>query len=89
MAAPGGPTRTCVGCRATAAAPDLLRVVAADGEVCPDPGRVLPGRGAHLHRDPGCLALAVRRRAFPRALRVPGPLGTAAVEAALADPPVR
>jgi len=27
-----------------------------------------------LHRDPGCLELAERRRAFARALRVPGAL---------------
>ena len=34
----------------------------------------MPGRGAHLHPDPDCLALAERRRAFGRALRVEGPL---------------
>jgi predicted RNA-binding protein YlxR (DUF448 family) len=44
---------------------------------------VLPGRGAHLHRDPACLELAERRRAFPRALRVTGPLDPDAVRAAL------
>ncbi|WP_249044669.1 YlxR family protein [Crossiella equi] len=36
--------------------------------------RRLPGRGAWLHPDPECLRLAERRRAFPRALRVPGPV---------------
>jgi uncharacterized protein len=44
---------------------------------------VLPGRGAHLHRDLACLELAERRRAFPRALRVPGPVDATAVRAAL------
>ena len=34
----------------------------------------LPGRGAWLHRDPECVELAERRRAFARALRVPGPV---------------
>ncbi|HSI94188.1 MAG TPA: YlxR family protein, partial [Jiangellaceae bacterium] len=34
------------------------------------------GRGAYLHYDPGCLDLAERRRAFPRALRLAGPLDT-------------
>jgi len=48
-----------------------------------DERRVLPGRGAHLHRDLACLELAERRRAFPRALRVPGPLDATAVRAAL------
>lgn len=47
--------------------------------VVPDPRRRLPGRGAHVHPDPECLALAERRRAFPRALRVAGPLDTGAV----------
>ncbi|MGE5827183.1 MAG: YlxR family protein [Micromonosporaceae bacterium] len=42
--------------------------------VIPDPARRRPGRGAHLHPDLGCLALAERRRAFGRALRVTGVL---------------
>jgi len=45
----------------------------------PDPGRRLPGRGAHLHPVVACLDLAERRRAFPRALRVPPPLDLGAV----------
>ena len=63
------PVRTCVGCRARAAKSDLLRVVAVDGALLPDPRGTSHGRGAHLHRDPDCLALAERRRAFNRALR--------------------
>lgn len=72
--APLGPVRTCVGCRARTSADDLLRVVAVDGAVVPDPRRRLAGRGAWLHRSQECLRLAERRRAFPRALRVQGPL---------------
>jgi hypothetical protein len=34
----------------------------------------MPGRGASLHPDPACFALAERRRAFGRALRVSGVL---------------
>jgi uncharacterized protein len=41
----------------------------------------MPGRGAHLHPDPECLALAERRRAFGRALRADGPLDATAVRA--------
>ncbi|HEX7660819.1 MAG TPA: YlxR family protein [Pseudonocardiaceae bacterium] len=48
-------------------------VVAAD-EVVPDPRHRMPGRGAWLHPNLDCLRVAERRRAFPRALRVPGPL---------------
>src|SRR5690606_15077342 len=69
-----GPVRTCVGCRRRAAKSELLRVVAgkgADGRavVVPDPTATAPGRGAHVHPTLECLQLAVRRRAFPRALR--------------------
>ncbi|MCK2242585.1 YlxR family protein [Crossiella sp. S99.2] len=45
-----------------------------DDSLVLDLRRRLPGRGAWLHPDPECLRLAERRRAFPRALRVPGPL---------------
>jgi uncharacterized protein len=64
----------CVGCRESVDKTDLLRVVAADGMISPDPRSRHPGRGAYLHPDLGCLDAADRRRAFPRALRVPGPL---------------
>ena len=72
--APRGPVRTCVGCRERAAKRELVRVVAgldAHGRpaVVPDPGGQAPGRGAHLHPATECYDLAVRRRAFSRALR--------------------
>jgi uncharacterized protein len=47
--------------------------------VVPDPSGRRPGRGASLHPDLRCLDLAERRRAFPRAFRVPGPLDATAV----------
>jgi len=46
-----------------------------------DAGRCLVGRGAWLHPDPRCLELAERRRAFPRALRLAGPVDADAVRA--------
>jgi len=57
----------------------LLRVVVAGvgdqpPRLTPDPDRRLPGRGASVHLDPRCVDLADKRRAFPRALRLPGPL---------------
>ena len=73
--------RTCIGCRSRADKTTLVRLVAVGGAagsstriVTPDPRGSLPGRGAHLHPDPRCLELAIRRRAFGRALRVEGPL---------------
>lgn len=74
-----GPERTCIGCRGVAPAAELLRYVAVDGVLVADPRRRLPGRGAHLHREGDqagarpratCVAMARRRRAFGRALRV-------------------
>ncbi|WP_189866509.1 YlxR family protein [Streptomyces poonensis] len=73
------PERTCVGCRERAAKADLLRIVAIEEHCVPDPRGTLPGRGAYIHPAPVCLDQAVRRRAFPRALRVPGPLDTKAL----------
>ncbi|MGW0775041.1 YlxR family protein [Streptomyces sp. NPDC002835] len=73
------PERTCVGCRERAAKSDVLRIVVIEGECVPDDRGTLPGRGAYVHPALVCLDLAVRRRAFPRAFRVQGPLETAAV----------
>ncbi|MEV5571539.1 YlxR family protein [Spirillospora sp. NPDC052269] len=78
------PARTCVGCRVRTAKSDLLRLVVRDDVIVLDPQGRLPGRGAHLHPDPKCLQLAVKRRAFPRAFRVQGPLDHSGLESALA-----
>ncbi|MFD6420164.1 YlxR family protein [Streptomyces sp. NPDC060194] len=73
------PERTCVGCRERAAKSDLLRAVAVEGVVVPDPRGTLPGRGAYVHPVLVCVDLAVRRRAFSRALRARGPLDAAEI----------
>ena len=78
-----GTVRTCVGCRAKALSSELLRTVIVDGVLVPDLRGRLPGRGAWLHPSPDCLRQAERRRAFPRALRGPGPLDVDAVRAHL------
>ncbi|HEX6499477.1 MAG TPA: YlxR family protein [Micromonosporaceae bacterium] len=80
----GQPVRTCVGCRQRVPATELLRIVAVERgadtfSLVPDPSRRQPGRGAHLHPDPACLAMAERRRAFGRALRVSGVIDAGAV----------
>ena len=84
--APSAPVvRTCVGCRGRAAKSDLLRVVSRDGEIVPDPQARLPGRGAYLHLSQKCFEQAGRRRAFARALRLPGPVVTGALGEYLAQ----
>jgi len=71
-----GPVRTCIGCRKRELAVELLRVVAVGGNglqaVTVDTARKLPGRGAWLHPTQACLDVAIRRRAFARALRITG-----------------
>ena len=78
------PVRTCVGCRQRATATALVRVVVGEGDrgpaALPDPARTAPGRGAHLHPSRACLDLAVRRKAFPRALRAQGGLDLGPLE---------
>ena len=73
-----------MGCRERAAKRELLRVtVGSDAHghpaVVPDPLGTAPGRGAHLHPTAGCYELAVRRKAFGRALRVATGLPSAPV----------
>ncbi|MET7334069.1 YlxR family protein [Nonomuraea sp. NPDC005650] len=77
------PQRTCVGCRGRTAKSELLRLVRVEDHVVPDLQGRLPGRGASLHPTLSCLELAERRRAFPRAFRVPGPLDVSRVRAQL------
>jgi predicted RNA-binding protein YlxR (DUF448 family) len=78
-----------VGCRQRSAKSDLVRVVAVGAGqravLLPDPRGRLPGRGAHLHPSEQCLASAVRRKAFARALRLAGPPDASAVEDYLAQ----
>lgn len=75
------PVRTCVGCRQRADQTTLIRVVVVQGAfVVPDHDRSLPGRGAYLHPDARCVAEAVRRKAFGRALRVEGSLELSQLE---------
>ena len=60
-----------------------------DGVLTPDPAGRLPGRGASVHPDPRCVDLAEKRRAFPRALRLAGPLDVTPVRDCLPQPALR
>ncbi|MFI9429926.1 MULTISPECIES: YlxR family protein [Streptosporangium] len=75
----------CVGCRVRTVSSELLRLVVVEGVIVPDLRRRLQGRGASLHPSLSCLELAERRRAFPRAFRVAGPLDPSRVRAHLEE----
>lgn len=65
------PARTCLGCRRSSPKSSLLRFVVHEGVVIPDPSETRPGRGAWVHRSSECVATAVSRKAFGRALKRP------------------
>ncbi|HEY1330432.1 MAG TPA: YlxR family protein [Actinomycetota bacterium] len=75
------PERTCVGCRARAPKASLVRIRRSpDGDVSVDPTGSAPGRGAYVHAATPCAAMALRRGALARALRVTlGESGTASL----------
>jgi predicted RNA-binding protein YlxR (DUF448 family) len=51
---------------------ELVRVVADAGGIVLDERRRLPGRGAWVHPTRTCIETATRRKAWGRALKVPG-----------------
>lgn len=64
------PVRTCVGCKARAEQPELIRFRLEENRVTFG-SKNTSGRGAWLHAREACLLTAVKRRAFGRALRRP------------------
>ena len=64
------PERSCVGCRERAPKAQLVRVARTPAGVRVDPRGNAPGRGAYVHRDPACVAAALRRGALASALRM-------------------
>ena len=77
------PIRSCIACRKATNWRELLRVVAIEGQVTPDPNRRKGGRGAWLHRE--CLDMAKQRRSFQRAFRTDENLSTEALEKFIKD----
>jgi hypothetical protein len=66
--------RTCVACRQEAGKGILVRFVRDPaGAVVEDPTGRAPGRGAYLHVDPACRALALKKRSLERSLRLKKP----------------
>ncbi len=65
---PAVPQRRCVGCRKVRPQPELLRLVAKEGQAVP--GWHEPGRGCWVCRDETCARSALKTGQIPRALRV-------------------
>ncbi len=63
------PIRTCAGCGRKAPKPELLRFVAAAGQLTHGPAD--PGRGVYTCRRLACFERAVANRSFARVLRRP------------------
>ncbi|AWH95648.1 YlxR family protein [Dietzia psychralcaliphila] len=80
-----GPVRTCVGCRRRDSDSRLLRIVhdPQAAALSPDPDRRAVGRGAWVHRDERCIATALDRKAFIRALRLAGNVSQDAISEVL------
>jgi len=78
--------RTCLGCRMRTDPSALLRVVARDGVVIPDPSATMTGRGAWVHPTAECVEASIKRRAFGRALRSSVALDTGKLLAHLGAP---
>jgi predicted RNA-binding protein YlxR (DUF448 family) len=62
--------RTCIGCRRTTPAGELLRLVlTADGSLALGNRGGRAGRGASIHRKDTCVQKAITTRSFARAFR--------------------
>ncbi|WP_075336044.1 YlxR family protein [Archangium gephyra] len=90
LPANAGPVRSCIGCGARRIQAELTRLaVGCEGAVVVDWTRRLPGRGAWLC-GAGCLAAAVKRKAFGRAFRgKAGAVDPSALGQALESGPAR
>ncbi|WP_282851458.1 YlxR family protein [Gulosibacter sediminis] len=80
--------RTCIGCRVRASQEQLIRVVEVSGRLQLDWNRTLPGRGAWLHPQVDCVAHALDRKQFRRALRA-GELDDSALRSYLTALPAK
>jgi len=64
------PSRSCAGCRAVKAKSLLLRyVLSPSGEAVLDYNSKLPGRGAYICPERGCMESVVKGRGFARAFK--------------------
>ena len=62
--------RTCIGCRVPRPKDAVVRVAAAAGRVVLDYREKLPGRGAYLCPEQGCIRKAFARDALSKAMRM-------------------
>ncbi len=62
--------RQCIGCGEMKDKKELIRIVRTkEGDILPDPGGRMNGRGAYICRSRECLDLAVKRKGLERSLK--------------------
>ena len=66
------PIRTCIGCRKRFPQEELMKLAFHEERICFDPDRKMSGRGAYICKSRTCFEIAVKKRAFSRALRKSG-----------------
>lgn len=64
------PERMCVGCRKMYPKSELVKLVAADEGIVVDKNQKLFGRGAYVCKNAACIALAKKKKALSRQLKV-------------------
>lgn len=63
------PMRRCIGCMESKPKNELVRIACYEGKLTVDTTGRAPGRGVYLCKDPKCVALAKKKKAFQRSLR--------------------
>ena len=80
------PLRRCAACRTIRPKSEMIRIACPkDGEPAVDEAGRMPGRGAYLCPDSGCVETALKKGSLARALRAQIPAGTAEQLAAMTE----
>ena len=67
----GIPQRRCIGCMNSKDQNLLLRMVLKDGRITPDEKGSQEGRGFYICKNMDCYDLAIKKKAFQRAVKGP------------------
>lgn len=64
------PMRRCIGCMESKPKNTLIRVACHDGKLTVDPTLKADGRGVYLCKNSSCMAMAKKKKALQRSLRI-------------------